>query len=183
CRPSCTASSSSSSEAAGAAARGSRATAVARRRRSVARTGSQAAELGVEGFARDAETARGGALRGLLLEALADERELDPRDDARPHAAHAVGTHRLHFLVLQDAEQLRLHGRRRLADLVEEDGALARLLEEPAAVALGAGEGPAQVAEELALEERLGEGGAVLHQERRLRARAAVVDGARQELL
>src|SRR5205823_2624762 len=82
CRPSCTATSSSSSEAAGAAARGSRATAVARRRRSVARTGSQAAELGVEGFARDAETARGGALRGLLLEALADERELDPREDA-----------------------------------------------------------------------------------------------------
>src|SRR2546425_9805609 len=63
-------------------ARGSRATAVARRRRSVARPRSQAAELRVEGFARDAETARGGALRGLLLEALADERELDPREDA-----------------------------------------------------------------------------------------------------
>src|SRR6266403_666319 len=289
-------------------ARRSRATAVARRRRSVARTGSQAAELGVEGFTRDAETARGGALRGLLLEALADERELDPRedagerlarhdrlgvadaggqvmaadalpqadgehqamhlvgelahvarpgvglegpqrgaveaahraalallaageevrrerrqvgravperrhangehgeavveveaeatrrhlgleravggrDDARAHAARAVGAHRLHLLVLEDAEQLRLHGRRRLADLVEEDGPLARLLEEPAAVTLGAGEGPAHVAEELALEERLGESGAVLHQERRLRARAAAVDGARQELL
>src|SRR5437870_7575903 len=289
-------------------ARRSRATAVARRRRSVARTGSQAAELGVEGFTRDAETARGGALRGLLLEALADERELDPRedagerlarhdrlgvadaggqvmaadalpqadgehqamhlvgelahvarpgvglerpqrgaveaahraalallaageevrrerrhvghavperwhangeygeavveveaeaprrhlgleravggrDDARAHAARAVGAHRLHLLVLEDAEQLRLHGRRRLADLVEENGALPRLLEEPVAVTLGAGEGPAHVAEELALEERLGEGGAVLHQERRLRARAAAVDGARQELL
>src|SRR5437870_10873110 len=270
--------------------------------------GAEAAELGVEGLARDAETARGGALGGLLLEALADERELDARedagerlarhdrvrvadaggqvmaaeallradgehqavhlvgelahvarpgvslerpqrgaveaarraalallaageevrrerrhvghavperrhadgehgeavveveaeaprrhlgleravggrDDARAHAAHAGGAHRLHLLVLEDAEQLRLHGRRRLADLVEEDGARARLVEEPAAVALGAGEGPAHVAAELALEERLGEGGAVLHQERRLRARAAAVDGARQELL
>src|SRR5438552_17318569 len=286
-------------------ARGSRATAVARRRRSATRTGSQTAELGVEGFARDAKAARGGALRGLLLEALADERELDPREDAgerlarhdrvrvadaggqvmaadalprtdgehqavhlvgelahvarpgvglersqrvaveaarhaalalltaggevprerrhvghavperwhangehgeavveveaeaprrhlgleravggredaRAHAARAVGAHRLHLLVLEDAEQLRLHGRRRLADLVEEDGARARLVEEPAAVALGAGEGAAHVAEELALEARLGEGAAVLHQERRLRARAAAVDGARQ---
>src|SRR5439155_1358781 len=76
-----------------------------------------------------------------------------------------------------------LHGRRRLADLVEEDGAVARRLEEPATVTLGAGERPAQVTEELALEERLGNGGAVLHQEGRLRARAAAVGGARQELL
>src|SRR5438093_2630495 len=269
---------------------------------------AEAAELGIEGLARDAEAAGGGALGGLLLEALADERELDPRedagerlapqgrvgvadargqvvavdalsrvdgehqavhlvgelthvarpgvglqrpqcvaveaarraalallaageevrherrqvghtvperrhadrkhgeavvevqaeatrrhlgleravggrDDARAHAAGAVGAHRLHLLVLEDAEELRLHGRRRLADLVEEDGAVARRLEEPATVTLGAGERPAQVTEELALEERLGNGGAVLHQEGRLRARAAAVGGARQELL
>src|SRR5207302_8119896 len=72
---------------------------------------------------------------------------------------------------------------RRLADLVEEHGAVARFVEEPAPVALGAGEGAAAMAEELALEQRLGKRGAVLRQERRVRAGALAVDLARHELL
>ncbi len=48
-----------------------------------------------------------------------------------------------------------------LADLVEEDGALGGVAEEALAVAVGAGEGAAHVAEELALQEVLGDGAAV----------------------
>src|SRR5262249_11113723 len=85
--------------------------------------------------------------------------------------------------LLEDAEQLRLHRRRHLADLVEEDGALLGRLEEPAAVVRRARERASPVAEQLALEERLLERGAVDGEERRLRTRALAMDRARDELL
>jgi hypothetical protein len=74
--------------------------------------------------------------------------------------------------VLEDAQQLRLDRERRLADLVEEDGAAARVLEEAAAIAFGAGERAADVPEELALEERVRDRGAVLDEEWRVAPRA-----------
>ena len=57
------------------------------------------------------------------------------------------------------------------------------LLELADAAPIGTGERPLLVAEELALEELLGDGGAVDGDERRRRARAVLVDGAGDELL
>src|SRR5439155_267164 len=56
-------------------------------------------------------------------------------------------------------------------------------LKKPGPGPLGAGEGTAHVAEELALEWPLGQRGVVLSQEGAPRARAVIVDGAREELL
>ncbi len=67
--------------------------------------------------------------------------------------------------LLEHAQEPELHRRRHLADLVEEDRAAVRLLEEALALAGGAGEGAARVAEQLGLEQRLGERAAVLGHE------------------
>src|SRR5262249_33737341 len=85
--------------------------------------------------------------------------------------------------LLQDAQELRLQGRRRLADLVEKDRALVRDLEEALLVAEGAGEGTAAVAEQLALEQALRQRCAVDGDEHAVAARAHAMDGAPQEPL
>ena len=59
--------------------------------------------------------------------------------------------------VHQHPQQLGLERRRHLAHLVEEQRAAVGRLEQPLAGAVGAGEGAALVAEELAFEQRLGE--------------------------
>jgi hypothetical protein len=87
------------------------------------------------------------------------------------------------LVLLQHAEELRLHRERHLADLVEQDRAAARRLEEPTVVLARAGERPAPMAEELALEQRLRQGGAVDGDERSVRAWARAMDAARDELL
>jgi hypothetical protein len=111
------------------------------------------------------------------------ERAVARGDDARVHGTRAVGPDGLHLVVLEDAEEARLHRRRGLGDLVEEDRAAPGLDEEPGAVAARAGERAAQVAEELALEERLRDCGAVLDEERRVALGAPLVDRARDDLL
>ena len=63
--------------------------------------------------------------------------------------------------LLQHAQQLGLRPRRELADLVEEQGAAVRLLEQPGTRPNRAGERAARVAEQLGLDELVGEGGAV----------------------
>src|SRR5438270_655681 len=62
---------------------------------------------------------------------------------------------------LEHAEELPLHARAHLLDLVEEERAAVRLLEEALPVPDRAREGARDVAEELRVEERLGDGGAV----------------------
>ena len=74
--------------------------------------------------------------------------------------------------MLEHAQQLRLGGRPHLADLVEEERALVRQLELAELLRVRVGERAALVAEELALEQRLGDGGAVERDERLARARA-----------
>ncbi len=69
---------------------------------------------------------------------------------------------------------------RDLADLVEEERAAVGLLEAADPALVGAGERALLVTEELALEERLGERGAVERDERLLRARPELVDRARE---
>ena len=67
----------------------------------------------------------------------------------------------LEGLVLQHAQQLGLHRQRHVADLVEEQRAAAALLELADPAAVGAGEGALLVAEQLAFQQVLGDGGAV----------------------
>ena len=84
---------------------------------------------------------------------------------------------------LERAQQLRLELERQLADLVEEHRAAVGRLEGAGAVAVGAGEGAAHVAEELALDEVRADRAAVDDDERLVRARAALDDLGRDELL
>ena len=94
-----------------------------------------------------------------------------------------VGAHPLHLALLQHAQQPHLGRGRHVADLVEEDGAAVRRLEQALLVAGGAGEAALHVAEQLALEQGLGQRRAVHRDERLVLARAAVVDGAGHQLL
>ena len=102
-----------------------------------------------------------------------------------PHVRLQSGrtSHALVLLLLQDAQELHLHGRGELADLVEEEGAGGGELEATALEPVRAGEGAALVAEELGLDERLRQGRAVDGHERTVRPRAPVVDGVGQHLL
>ena len=92
-------------------------------------------------------------------------------DDAHVDLARALAADAAELARLQDAQQLALHAGRHLADLVQEQRAAVGDLEQAARVALGAGEGAAHVAEQRRLEQRLGDGGAVLR--RRTGARGA----------
>ena len=105
---------------------------------------------------------------------------IDPDVD---DAAAALGADLLQLAGLEEAEEQALHAQRHLADFVEEDGALVGGLELAGLVAIGAGEAALDVAEELGLEERLGQTGAVDGDEGLVGARAVGVDGARDELL
>ena len=105
----------------------------------------------------------------------------DPHVDAIGGAV--VGADRLDFARLQESQQQRLHPQRHLADLVEEQRALVGLLEEARLVAIGVGEAAFDVAEELRLEQRIGQAGAVQGAERLRTARAAVVDQLRGDFL
>src|SRR5439155_25050335 len=67
--------------------------------------------------------------------------------------------------------------------LVEEQGAAVGPLEGPLAVADGAGEGPLDVAEQLALDQVASHGAAVEHPEGPLGPGAGLVDGAGQDVL
>ena len=93
-------------------------------------------------------------------------------DDAHVDRDGLVAADALERPLLEHAEELHLHGRRDLADLVEEERAAVGLLEAADAPLVRAGERALLVAEELALEERLGERRAVERDEGRLRARA-----------
>src|SRR5207244_7919542 len=89
----------------------------------------------------------------------------------------------LDLAVLEHAQQLHLYAERQLADLVQEDGAAVRRLEEALAVAVGAGEGAAHVPEELALEQRRRERRAVADDEGLVAQRREVVQRTRDQLL
>ena len=72
-----------------------------------------------------------------------------------------VGTDRLDFPGLEEAEQQRLHTEAHFPDLVEEERAAMRELQLARFVAIRAGEAAFDVSEELRLEERLRQAGAV----------------------
>ena len=85
--------------------------------------------------------------------------------------------------LLQRAQELHLEVERQLADLVEEERPLVGDLELARPRRDGAGERPLHVAEQLALDEVLGDGAAVDDDERRRGAVRASVNLAGDELL
>src|SRR5690606_34910941 len=104
-------------------------------------------------------------------------------DHAHVDRAALVGADRPHLALLHDAQQLRLQRRGHVADLVEEQRTAARLDEQTRARGGRAGERAARVAEQLALEQRLGQRRAVDREERTLATRPGLVERARDELL
>ncbi len=102
----------------------------------------------------------------------------DPRIRSRRRAAE-----RGHGPFLDRAEELGLEVQGKLADLVEEEGPAVRLAEATGLGRRGAGEGALLVPEELALDERLGQGAAVDDDEGPRGARREVVDPAGEHLL
>src|SRR5207244_7706809 len=86
-------------------------------------------------------------------------------------------------VVLQDPQELGLHRNLHLGDLVEEEGAPVGELEAAEPPLDRSREGAALVSEDLALDERLGNGGAVDGDERALAAVGALVDRPRDQLL
>ena len=104
----------------------------------------------------------------------------DPHVDARLRLVRADG---LDLAVLEKPQQQRLHPQAHLADFVEKQRAAMRELELAALVAVGAGEAALDVPEELRLEQRLGDAGAVHRHERRQLAAGVAVDVPRDHVL
>src|SRR5262245_12460643 len=89
----------------------------------------------------------------------------------------------LELAELKHAQELGLRGQRQLADLVEEQRPAPRELEPALLARVRAGERAALVTEQLRLEQRLGQGGAVDLDERHRPARRVVMNRMRDELL
>src|SRR5690606_19801273 len=83
------------------------------------------------------------------------------REQADIGADRIVAADALEGALLEHLEELHLRELRDLTDLVEKEGAAVGLLEATDATPIGARERALLVPEQLALEERLGEGGAV----------------------
>ena len=104
-------------------------------------------------------------------------------EHAHVHRDGFLAAEPLQAALLQHAHELDLRAGRHVADLIEEDGAVVGLLEAADAPVFGAGKGAAFVAEQLAFEQGLGDGGAVDGDEGRLGAVAVLVNGAGDEFL
>ena len=122
----------------------------------------------------------------ILAEAAAADGALEilvrRRDDADVGADRLATTDPRELALLEHAQELGLERERHVADLVEEEGATGRGLELADAALDGAGERAALVAEELALEQLVGDRGAVEGDERPA-AIGMVMDRAGDELL
>ncbi len=91
--------------------------------------------------------------------------------------------HTLELPLLNEAQDLALQGQGKVADLVEEEGAVVGHLRLPHLAARGARERSLLVAEELVLEQGLGDRRAVDGDERALRAGRQLVERSRHQLL
>src|SRR5207245_2147745 len=104
-------------------------------------------------------------------------------DQAHVHAHRARAADALEFLLLEDAQELRLELERDVANLVEEERAFIGELEAADFLGDGAREGAAFVAEQLRFKQPRRNGGAIDLHESALAAGAQAVDGASDELL
>jgi hypothetical protein len=135
---------------------------------------------------RDAQGEPGEAGEEILAEAAARRQRLEVavagRDDAQVDGDRARLADGHDLALLQDAQECGLLAELEIADLVEEERALVGAAHQAGPVLAGVGIGAAPHAEELALDEGLGDGAAV-HRHERAAAPAGSVDGARQDLL
>ena len=99
------------------------------------------------------------------------------------HLDGAGAPHPFELHLLEDPEELDLEALGHLGDFVHEQGAVVGQFEAAFAHGHGVGEGAALVAEELALQEGFGEGGAVDGDEALVGPGAALVDGPGDEFL
>src|SRR5262249_5112029 len=116
------------------------------------------------------------------LDALA-QRDLRGRDDADVDLARRFAADALEAALLEDAQELDLDGQRHVVDVVQEERAAVRELEAALALPVRVRERALLVAEELRLEQRLGERPARDRDEGGVRARAGAVDRARDPFL
>jgi hypothetical protein len=104
-------------------------------------------------------------------------------DDAHVERDRVRAAHPLDLALLQHAQELRLQRERHLGNLVEEERSALRLLELARLRARGARKRALLVAEHRRFEQILGDRGAIDRYERRARARRALVEVARHDLL
>lgn len=104
-------------------------------------------------------------------------------DDADVDAEGFFAADGFEFAFLQDAQKFDLHGGADFSNFIEEEGAGVGGFEASFAVAVGAGEGAFDMAEELAFEQGFGEGAAIDFDEGLGRAGAEGVDGGGGEFL
>ena len=96
----------------------------------------------------------------------------------------AVAAHPHDLPLLQGPQQLDLEGGAHALHLVQEQRALVGQLEQAGTAALlGAGKGALVIAEQLAFQQRLGQGGAVDGHKGHIPAGGGVVDGVGEQLL
>src|SRR5260370_39875877 len=105
------------------------------------------------------------------------------RDDAHVQASGVAAADAANLAILLHSQELDLDGRRDLPDLVEQERSALRSFEQALVVAVGAGKGAFDMAEQLALKELFGQRPAVHGDERPRRSRGARVDEARDALL
>ena len=113
-----------------------------------------------------------GALGHLLLQV-----PVGGGDDAHIHLNVPQAAHPLEAPVLQKGQQLGLHGQGQLANLVQEHGSPVGQLHQALFSLIGPGKGPLFIAEELRLQQCVGDGAAVDLHQRGLPPGTAVVDG------
>src|SRR5579862_9908013 len=89
----------------------------------------------------------------------------------------------LEFPLLQHAQQLHLQRQRQLSNLVEKNHASIRNLEAPFLLCRGSGETAALVAEQIALQQRLGNRRAIDRDKRLISPTAIAVQGPGRKLL
>ncbi|MNQ38035.1 hypothetical protein D3C85_515970 [compost metagenome] len=104
-------------------------------------------------------------------------------DEAHIHRLHLAAADPLQGAGLDEAQQLALQVEIHLADLVEEQGATVRQAGRPLAIPLSSGKGSLHMAEDLALHQIVGNGGAVERDEGLIPARAALMDRLGTDLL
>jgi len=104
-------------------------------------------------------------------------------DDAHVEASLAGASDRPHHAGLEEAQQAHLRGLGQVADLVEEQRAAVGRGDDAQARAVGAGESALLVAEQLGVDQVVGQAAAVDRVQRELAARARAMDVMRHQLL
>ncbi len=130
----------------------------------------------------DAEAVVEVFAEGLLADGL-EQVAVGGGDDPDVDRDRRTAADALDLALLEDAEELGLGLQGQLADLVQEEGAAVGQLEAADAAGDGAGEGALLVAEQLALDEPGGEGGAVDLDQRLGRTTAVGMDRPGDQLL